>query len=429
MKTMKRLFLLSLTLSAFLAFLPEKVQAQIPPASDPHCAYCGVNLRTGEAHKKGCEYYSEPEDEESSSSPSTHLKDYEPLPEVKSNLNMDYENYQLMYKAGSADAMVQCPVCRKIGHNGSCRLESLQKQAKQYKEKALTATTKEAREAALRDFHRTEEELKNVFENAMRKLRENENRGSARERQNQAGTGQHLVSTNIRNEYDKKLTSKYGATAYGKTYHNGQEMWVLYDYHDNKIGEYAKVEMIDDHYFKVRDSRGNYGLCDSGKELFPPQYSSMEAVYYIYKNGKSLYLDVTKRGSDGLLKHGLLDVNTQAVYGGGQGYVLPCEYDRIELINFENRAKITKNGRMGAADIRHGKIIVQPEYEYLNTYFVPDTYINAENKRVTVNRLFYIVGNGGKFGAWDDSEWHKKMVIPMEYTVDQVKSMLEKQYK
>ena len=72
---------------------------------------------------------------------------------------------------------------------------------------------------------------------------------------------------------------------------------------------------------------------------------------------------------------------------------------------------------------------MQPEYEYLNTYFVPDTYIDAENRKVTVNRMFYIVGNGGKFGAWDNSEWHKEMVIPMEYTVDQVKSMLEKRYK
>ena len=429
---MKRTIVVLLGLFGLLVWLPKEGRAQIPPVGDPACAYCGVNLKTGEAHKPGCVYYSEPkEEEESSNSSSTHLKDYESLPEVKSVLDMSHTLYELMYKAGYA--MTMCPECHQIGHKGGCYLERLQKEAKQWKDKAMAASTKEAREAALREFHQRELFLKNHFEYSMKKLYAEQEREDAKERQEQTGAGQHIVSTNIRNEYDKKLTSTYGATAYGKTYHNGQEAWVLYDYNDNKIGEYAKVERIADSYFKVRDSRGYYGLCDSGKELFPPQYSSMDAAYYHYKSsrgeGKSLYLDVTKRGSDGLLKHGLLDVNKQALYGGGQGYILPCEYDRIEIINDQNRAKVTKNRRMGAADISNGKIIVQPEYEYLNTYFVPDTYIDAENRKVTVNRMFYIVGNGGKFGAWDNSEWHKEMVIPMEYTVDQVKSMLEKRYK
>ena len=29
----------------------------IPPVSDPHCAYCNVNLRTATSHKSGCPYY------------------------------------------------------------------------------------------------------------------------------------------------------------------------------------------------------------------------------------------------------------------------------------------------------------------------------------------------------------------------------------
>ena len=28
--------------------------AQIPVPPDPSCAYCGVNLKTGEAHKRSC---------------------------------------------------------------------------------------------------------------------------------------------------------------------------------------------------------------------------------------------------------------------------------------------------------------------------------------------------------------------------------------
>lgn len=37
-----------------------RAQAQIPPASDPHCAYCGVNLITATAHMYGCPYWEAP---------------------------------------------------------------------------------------------------------------------------------------------------------------------------------------------------------------------------------------------------------------------------------------------------------------------------------------------------------------------------------
>lgn len=73
---MKRILTICLCLGAAMT-----TKAQFP-VSDPHCAYCGVNLKTGEAHKKGCEYYSAPEEEETSK-PSTSLKDYTPKQETK----------------------------------------------------------------------------------------------------------------------------------------------------------------------------------------------------------------------------------------------------------------------------------------------------------------------------------------------------------
>ena len=64
---MKRLYLLIVTaLTAALS-----VQAQIPMPPDPACVFCGVNLKTNEAHKRGCRYYSEPTNEETSSSSSS----------------------------------------------------------------------------------------------------------------------------------------------------------------------------------------------------------------------------------------------------------------------------------------------------------------------------------------------------------------------
>lgn len=424
MKTMKRLFLLSMALSAFWAMAPVEVQAQIPPAGDPHCVYCGVNLKTGEAHKRGCEYYSEPErEEESSSSNSTHLKDYEPLPEVRSELKMDYENYQLMYRVGDGNSMVRCPHCGEVTHKSGCELGRLQGVACQSKDRALAATTKATREAALRDYHRAEEEMRRMYESDQ-KRRSDEMHSQFEKREEEARMreqevlGQHVVSANIRNEYDKKLTIAYGGVAYGKTYPNGREEWVVYSVYDYVIGVYAKVERIGNKFFKVKDSRGYYGLCDTEKEIIAPRYAGMDAIYD--SGSEYLYLDVTERGTDGLLKHGLLNPISEE-----HSSVLPCEYDRIEVISGHYRFKVTKNGRMGVVDDK-GDVVVEPKYEYLNTYFV-----KTGSGKYT--RMFFIVGNGGRFGAWDDNvrhyQWNQEMEVPMEYTVDQVKSMLEKRYK
>ena len=42
----------------------------IPPVSDPHCAYCNVNLRTATSHKSGCPYYVAPSSSSGTSSSS-----------------------------------------------------------------------------------------------------------------------------------------------------------------------------------------------------------------------------------------------------------------------------------------------------------------------------------------------------------------------
>ena len=77
---MKRIF--SFSLLGIFVWMPNVGEAQIPVPPDPSCAYCGVDIKSGEAHKKGCKYYSEPEDD-SSSSPSTHLMDYTPQQETQ----------------------------------------------------------------------------------------------------------------------------------------------------------------------------------------------------------------------------------------------------------------------------------------------------------------------------------------------------------
>ena len=51
----------------------------IPPVSDPHCAYCNVNLRTATSHKSGCPYYVEPSSTSSEAYSSSGGKIFVPL--------------------------------------------------------------------------------------------------------------------------------------------------------------------------------------------------------------------------------------------------------------------------------------------------------------------------------------------------------------
>ena len=74
---MKRLFFIAL-----ICLITTATYAQIPTPPDPSCAYCGVNLRKGETHKSTCPYYEAPKEE--SSSHSTHLRDYTPIPDMSS---------------------------------------------------------------------------------------------------------------------------------------------------------------------------------------------------------------------------------------------------------------------------------------------------------------------------------------------------------
>ena len=494
---------------ALLGLLVATAYAQIPQVSDPHCAYCNVNLKTGEAHKSSCPYYEVPKEEESSS-PSTHLKDYtpmpelssiehaliyevgvngkkpcshckslkhhpwceiinmqkwakeyrakaenatteaarkqalwdykrmvdnlklfinlnytieesEPLPEVKSRLNISSEEYGMLYRVGVRGFNMTCPVCSSMVHEKWCPYAILQKMANEAKAKALAANTPEERRKAIIGFHVCEDNLLASYEQNLQKKQEEERKALEQAQQNTSpapASYQHLSSVDIKNGYDKKIGYSSWATAYGKTFPSGEEMWVLYDQDGNEVGQFSKIEtaQIPDalDVFIARDLNGKWGVYNAGGyAIVEPIYESVKVLIARGNGEPREFYDVTQRDGQGMLRHGI--INGSIVSGDNR--TIPCACDRIELIDRSpsNRgvlAKITVDGRMGIMDADYGDVIIQPAFSYLNTYF-------------TRRGMYFIAGDGNSLGAYD-AETMEEIVSPGSgKTLDQVRNILD----
>lgn len=120
--------------------------AQIPVPPDPSCAYCGVNLKTGEAHKRSCRYYSEPA--------SASQKGNTPTSEISSRYSAADQKRLYGYGHGT-----MCPHCLSIYHTGDCLIQYAQRRAKEELTKAEQATTESARKRALFNYRTMEDNI------------------------------------------------------------------------------------------------------------------------------------------------------------------------------------------------------------------------------------------------------------------------------
>ena len=505
---MKRLFFIAL-----ICLITTATYAQIPTPPDPSCAYCGVNLRKGETHKSTCPYYEAPKEE--SSSHSTHLRDYtpipdmssiehaliyevgidgkkpcshcrslyhqpwcevikpqewarqykakaesatteagrkqalrdynrmvdnlkifidlnytleksEPLPEVKSRLNVSREKYEMLYKVGVRGFNMTCPQCDNMVHEGWCAFAMLQRMANEAKAKAIAATTLEERKNAIIGFHVCEDNLLASYEQSLREYNYKKKQKAERKEQEQAQQNtspapvgfQHLSSVDIKNGYDKKLGNDSWATAYGKTFPNGQEQWALYDQDGQEVGQFSKVEPasvpsgLD--VFLVSDHNGKWGVYNAGGyAIVEPKFESVKVVVAQQESETREFYDVTQRDEQGVLHHGL--INGSIIDGDNQ--TIPCCCDRIELIDRSpsNRgvlAKFTFNGSMGIMDADSGDVLIQPGYSYVNTYFTP-------------KGMYFIVGDGTQFGAYDAATMEAVVFPDANKTLDQVRNIID----
>jgi len=417
---MKRIILIALLGVATATY------AQIPQPGDPHCAYCNVNLKTGEAHKSNCPYYEAPKEENSSSSSSTHLRDYIPLPEVSST------EHALIYEVG-VDGVKPCSHCKSLKHQPWCEIINMQKWAKEYWAKAESASTGAERKQALWDYKRMVDNLKlflnpyftkedlDVYNSRMeREHAERKAKVQAQQNNSPAPSGyQHLSSVDIKNGYDKKIGYSSWATAYGKTLPNGEEMWVLYDQDGNEVGQFSKIEtaQIPDalDVFLVRDLNGKWGVYNAGGyAIVEPVYESVKVLIARDNGGPREFYDVTQRDGQGMLRHGIIN----GAIVSGDNRTIPCVCNRIELIdrspsNHGVLAKITVDGRMGIMDADYGNVIIQPGFSYLNTYFT------------LKGGMYVLAGDGNRMGAYHVGDEVVEVVPVTEgYTLDKVKRLI-----
>ncbi|MBO4813574.1 MAG: hypothetical protein J5523_01300 [Muribaculaceae bacterium] len=399
---MKRILIIAL-----LGALAATTYAQIPTPPDPSCAYCGVNLKKGEAHKSSCPYYEAPKEEESSSSSSSHLKDYTPMP------GMSSVEYTLIYEVG-VNGKKPCSHCLSLIHHPWCEIINMQKWAKEYRAKAENASSEAERKRALWDYKRMVDNLK-LFINLNYTLEDSK---PLPEVSPAPASYQHLSSVDIKGNYDKKLGYGNWATAYGKTFPNGEEQWVLYDSDGQEVGQFSKVEPasvpsgLD--VFLVRDFNGKWGVYNAGGyAIVKPEYESVKVVVAQQGNETHEFYDVTLRDDRGVLRHGIINGAIASV----ENQTIPCACDRIELIDRSpsNRgvlAKFTIDGNMGILDADSGDVLIQPGYSHVNTYFTP-------------KGMYFIVGDGTQFGAFY-AETMEEVVSPTDgNTLDQVRNTID----
>ena len=377
--------------------------AQVPKASKPVCAYCGVDLTTGESHKSSCRYYKKEESSEESWAP---------------NFN------SIEYKYGNG---VMCEQCGKTnGHVSDCLIGKTQGYARDYWAKSSNSESAKFRIKTYEDNIR-------LFAKQGREARQRKQAEKSTSFSSRPSSSTHYVmpSAYIVKNYDKELSYGEGyARALGVTMPNGTERWLLANYKGEEVGQFSKVEFAEvngmEQYILVRNDNGQWGIYGrGGTQMCELQYESIKLLSPIVgDNGyRGAYFDVAKRDERGVLRHGLVNPGD---IRGNVIETIPCEYDYIEMIDYRRvpnlsdcgdygpLAKVKKNGKLAIVAAETGKLLIPAEYSYLNTYY-------------TQKGNYFIVGDGTNFGAYTNT-YPITMIIPVTNgnTLDKVQSMIDK---
>lgn len=194
---------------------------------------------------------------------------------------------------------------------------------------------------------------------------------------------------------------------------------MLYDQDGQEVGQFLKVESVPVptglDVFLVKNLNGKWGVYNAGGyAIVEPKFESVKGVVAQQGGESREFYDVTLRDERGLLRHGIIN----GAIAGGDNQTIPCACDRIELIDRSpsNRgvlAKYTIDGNSGVMDADSGEVLIQPGYSYVNTYF-------------TLKGMYFIVGDGTHFGAYDAATMEEVASPTDARTLYQVREIIDK---
>lgn len=412
---MKRLSLsIAMLLTSLMAAL-----AQIPPVSEPVCAFCEARFTKGESHKPGCPNYVEEVEEPQSTQDDVVWDD-----------PSKYETDE--FNVGLGDGRT-CPECGKDHHLGTnCGIARLQNSYFDWNNVYFAGKRKYRKQAEAK-MEEIAGQLKKRYANAQKnpvtpstKLKDHQPMPEQKpakpveprpkiDPMARPELPNSTLTTNVReisgpNDptiYDKRIEfkgdySQYYAVALCKTSQDGKEEWKLFRKNGEMIaGPFSQLYVTDQGQFNrfvAADLKGRWGVYNEfGEQKVPHRYDAIEPLKLRSNVGNLLI--VFKCRLNG--KWGQLE----AYYPSDQ-LKQPCIYDDIREYTYDRSLVWVEKGGLCGLAYWYGGFEVPMEYAYIEN-------ISYQN----VGKLYIVTKDGTHYGAY-----HGNILrIPLEFSLGEAR--------
>ena len=430
-------------LTALLGFITT-TYAQIPTPPDPSCASCGVNLRTGEAHKSWCEYVkaaqSHDDDDEQTPTqpttpkpqakpkPSTHLQDYKPSAEATAaeRKRKEREEYQRLYRNGEISyEYMEMNLSDVIDFRGNYSTHNVAGKGMGMWFHDPDANYKIEMNKGWHYSPHYERICIAKGERAVMQLKTTKKWGVE-------NYEKHETLVNF--EYDeikyfKESYERYPAFFLNQKDELGRDRWYLYDGNGFPVEfPFKSVELkseSSDYRAYAQTLGGDWYLITGFQQapgnlnIFGPFKEMSENTLCSY----SKHLIVSKMDDDGRIRYGIISLDGQVLYN--------FEYDRIEHSpsSLANYVKVWKDGRMGVLELMTMKGQDGKEYKrYVES--IEPKYDMFKTTSVWVSKLsrsysYCVVGNNDRY-ALTLGDIYQPITLPTIYTITEVENFAER---
>lgn len=414
---MKRL---CLTIAALLTSLMAAL-AQIPPVSEPVCAFCEARFTKGESHKPGCPNYVEEVEEPQSTQDDVVWDD-----------PSKYETDE--FNVGLGDGRT-CPECGKDHHLGTnCGIARLQNSYYDWNNVYFAGKRKYRKQAEAK-MEEIAGQLKKRYANAQKnpvtpstKLRDHQPMPERKPAEQKPAEPRpkldplarpelpnSTLTTNVRETsgpndptiYDKRIEfrgdhTEYYVVARCKTSQDGKEEWKLFEKNGKLVaGPFSRLYVTDQgvfNYFVAADMDGRWGIYDGyGEQKVAHRFDAIVPLKTRDTIGNLIItFKCQSNGKWGLMRS----------YSLSEKLSLPCDYDDIREYSYDrSMIWVEKDGLCGLTDWT-GYFEVPLEYTYIEN-------ISYQN----VGKLYIVTKDGTHYGAYHGNI----MRIPLEFSLGEAR--------